>query len=291
MLIYGFRMRVIYNFDNSISDVKHINFIEGVPGSGKSTFLMSLPDHPLYVPYFEHELSTTIDITRKAFLTSEQYEKFVNDMITLCVRVYGNNDYLYGINKIKNNTIELCGYKIISLESLSFTDESLNKKIAELSTYEISGKRVPIDEYFNVLKSLFDDFFYRFESGVYHFFEGALLQNILFDLVGVYQLTDLQIFDFYDNLIGYQHKRLFEVNLLWVDNIENVINKIAKERVNNSPLWIDSFIYYLEKSPYGNSRGLKGMNGVVEFCSNLQKLMIKICKNNNFNYKIIFRRR
>lgn len=279
-----------YNFNIQINNDKHIHFIEGIPGSGKSTVLISLPDTSLYNRYFEHELATVIDVTRKAFLTTKQYEKFISDVTPLCKRVYGSNDYLYGVNKIHNNTIELCGYKIIALETLGFTNKYLNKKIEELSAYEISGQRVPLDKYFMILKALFDDFLFRFDNDIYHFFEGALLQNILFDLVGAYQLTDEQIFEFYDNLIEYHYKNLFEVDLLCVDNIENIIKKAARERVNNSPLWIDSFINCIEQSPYGNSRGLTGINGVIEFCSNLQEQMIKVCKANNFDYKIIYRR-
>lgn len=33
-----------YNFNIQINNDKHIHFIEGIPGSGKSTVLISLPD-------------------------------------------------------------------------------------------------------------------------------------------------------------------------------------------------------------------------------------------------------
>lgn len=275
---------------NEVLNMKKIYFIEGIPGAGKSSLMNTFSDNQFAVLHYEHNINTLIDVTRKAFLTKEQYDDFIKNITPLCIQIYGSDDFLYGINKIKKNTCSWRNYKIVALESLGFSNQLLNNMVSQLSNYEITFKRIELEKYVHLLIELFDSYFSSKSFNQIHVFEGALLQNILLDLIAAYELDDFQIIEIYKRLIPMDLKKMMVVQIIKVDDISNVINRAAKERNKNTPLWIDSFINYVEQSPYGKTHHLSGMEGVVLFCEKLQNTMLKICREDLFDFIIINRK-
>ena len=265
--------------------------IEGIPGSGK-TYCAEQKQISIQnaLVFYEHTSENIIDITRKAFIPNEVFDLLIEKITPRCKLVYGNEYESYGLKKIFSKTTSWNQYKILSLLEIGYTDKMLNDEITNLCRYEITCGRVTFEKYQEIALGLFQQLDDIDVKGKYLIFEGAFFQNLLFDIIAFYCLDDEKILSFYRELKKVLHNHSVKITMINVNDVERCIYQAAAERINNTPLWIDNFSYWLSHSPYGMKLNLSGINGVVSFCEELQRIMILICKSGLFENEIISRR-
>ena len=226
-------------------------FIEGILGSGKSslayTLLNELSSKGIAVKVFpEHDVRNPIDMTRKAILRKNDYERLCEECCDIASHTgkYSRNDV---IKRISSKTTDLYGWKSIAYFSIYFNAPTLMKKIESLYNCEVCNGNIGKEEYFRLFFRLFSDYTSTRKDSAIHVFEGAFFQNILFDLIAFYLCEYDEIRNFYTQLLSI----IGTVDLYYIktDSIESTLEKAARHREKYH--WLSTFSGWLEHSPWG----------------------------------------
>ena len=102
-----------------------------------------------------------------------------------------------------------------------------------------------------------------------YIFECAFLQNHIFELVGVYEKNDNEIYIYLSELLD--TVKCLNPYILYIEpyDVEKIIMEAAKERKssdNSRKDWIDEMGNWVSNMNYGKNRNLTGIEGVFSFC-------------------------
>lgn len=218
-------------------------FVEGIPGSGKSTLLHKLQEQlPLYKFYYEGDLSP-IELAWCSYMTSEQYEKAINDWPQLEKEIKENS-------RIENN------YYIVSYTKIHTSNHHFYDYMGK---YEIYGGRRDLQEFRQIVMDRFHQF-----HGTGNVFECSFFQNIIEELMLFGEYDDEQILEFYRNLIANISDEFLVIRLMNKD-IDTSIKQIKEERVNEQgeEVWYHLMMDYLRQSPYGKSHKYDSFDDIM----------------------------
>lgn len=241
-----------------------IYFVEGLPGAGKSTKAKEIYEqikakNKNVILMCEHDIENLIDISRKAFLSNEEYKEFLNK----CNNIASLKNCKYEYNEIKDKinryTKKINNIYIISYFQIFFDNRELNEFISQLYKKEICNGNCSFNEYKSVIFKMWEEFDSSIQEDSIYVIDGGLLHNPLFDIIGYYNLTNEDVFDFYKNIFKIIKNSEIEIIYVKMNNIEETI----KER--RSKRWIGQFSKWIEESQYGKENNLIGFNGIIEF--------------------------
>ncbi len=248
-----------------------IIFIEGNPGSGKTTFAKrleaSLIDMGKTVKMFQEGDLHPIDLAWCAILDEVKYQQVISDYPML------KDDLLRLTKKINDNYV------------LAYT--KVNHRLAPKSFYDSMGsyeiyRSETLAPFKDIHQKLWYDFSKNIEHDTIYIFECVFIQNHINELILKYHLSNQAIFDYFMDLIT----PLISLNpmLFFVEqkDVRQCISRVADERKTDDPAkfkdWIDLVIEYIEDTPYATKLGYTGYEGIIRYFKDRQALSLELIK-------------
>lgn len=269
-----------------------IYFVEGFMGVGKTTYATNLYDQlkrniSQVFLFYEHMSDNQLDFTRKAVLSKKHYKQVAYRYNEICsaLPLKRKKEFLSLFEK----SVKPCGDKlIVSFAEWDLCETKIRELAIELSKYEICNGLVSAEEYSDYLQHQWDSQLMRFADDSVYIFEGALLQNILLDLIGFYVMSDEDIVQFYRQLLQHWPKEKIRIVRIISHNIKDVLISADKERKGNNG-WLVLFEDWLQNSNYAKVHAEKE-NNVISFCEDLQRIEELIVKELMLNEEIVERK-
>ncbi|MCL2322179.1 MAG: thymidylate kinase [Oscillospiraceae bacterium] len=246
--------------------------IEGIPGSGKSTFAQRIADF-----YNNQGLKTNLyneggfhpaDLAWNAYIPVE----FLNKILASYEKFKDEID--------KNIHIE-DDCAIIPYTQVKTDDKAFFK---EMESYEVYNNRVPFDVFNRLLSKRWSAFSKEAkEKDEVNIFECALLQNQVSELM-LFHDADIDMLKTHINAF-LQAVADLSPCLIYLSqpNVRETIERVAKQRVFEDGSWIDMVIDYSENTPYGKLRGIKGFEGAVQIIEERKRMELEIIKSMPIN--------
>lgn len=234
-------------------------FIEGIQGTGKTSLLLELrKELPDYQAYMEGDLSPA-ELSWCSYMTKEQYGGILEKYPSLA-------------SEIERYTLEEGEKKIIAYTRILTDIPGFHR---DMEQYEIYNGRVDYRKFCEVILGRYQK---MPEGG--NLFECSFFQNTIETMLLYYQMEEKEILDFYKRAFEILKKKNFLLLYLDTQELEETILRVKKERVDTGgrEVWFSMMMEYLENSPLGKARGLRGMEGLLYHLERRKILEGKIIK-------------
>lgn len=261
--------------------MEKIIFIEGLPGSGKTTFAKRLKTYLSnldyrVISYSEGDLHP-VDLAWVAILTKQE-------LADLSMRYPSLKKEIFSNIKLINDRYFLA---YIQVE----IDSSTKDFYEYCERYEIYRK----DDLSFFLKEHLD-LWERFSEVVIdneftYIFECILLQNQINELLLKYNLSKKDILKYYQSLL--KPIKVLNVKLIYIrqNNVAKIFQRIANERIsNNKELykdWIEHVIEYIENTNFSKINNYRGYDGALKYFKHRQEVELEILNDLGISFKII----
>ena len=254
-------------------------FIEGIPGSGKTTYAQRLFEHlkssgKSVVLYSEGDLHP-IDLAWCSIMKSE-------DFTSLTEKYSKYRDQILAHSKFNEDTV-ITAYTKVRVEDsdASFFDD--------FSPYEIYRTK-DFNHFKDTHITLWETFNTDHKKDTIYIFECIFLQNHINELNLKFGLFEAEIQKYFQELINTLSN--LETYILYIKplNIKKTFDKVIEERKSNNENykdWIDLVIEYLENTKLGKTLGYSGYEGALRYFEDRQKLECNLLEKLDTN-KIIF---
>ncbi len=250
--------------------------VEGIPGSGKSTFAQKIADYyrnkGIAVNLFNEGQAHPADLAWSA-----------------CVPLGSLNNLLFKYSELESEirkNMSINGdYAIIAYTQVKTVNREFYK---ELENYEVYDNRVDFDVFCNLIYSRWSAFGKQaVEKDILNIFECAFFQNHINELQN-YQLANKTDIERHLNKLLSSVINLSPVLIyLSQPSIRETIERIAKERVSEHGNWIDMAVAYAENTPYGKLNNLKGFEGLIRCIEDRKQIEVDILKTLPINTIIV----
>lgn len=241
--------------------------VEGIPGSGKSTISYKIKEYleskGIKAKLYSEGDAHPADLGWNACLTIDEYKQIID-----------TNPELE--EKIKENTKFEGDHAIIAYTKLGLPMKG-SELIKYLETKEVYDGKVTAE----IFKKLHFQRWKQFGESMdkddsVAIFECAYLQNHVNELMGWHGKSSEYIEEYMLELIEFVKVLNPKLIYLTQPNTEETIKRVAAQRVSPDKSkwddWIDLVIRYVEGSKYGQSKGLKGYEGTIEFFKDRKKI-------------------
>ncbi|MDO5519325.1 MAG: thymidylate kinase [bacterium] len=237
--------------------------VEGIPGSGKTTFAKALADQiqtngdevHLYV---EGDLHPA-DMAWSALLTVGEYN-------LLCT------SYPDLVGELERNKTVWKQYVIIAYTKIHNLEEKL---FHYFESKEIYDARTDATLFCNIHKDRWKQF--GLDATGIAIFECALLQNSINELLLFHCMEEEAVTDYIRHLVD-AVKRLNPVIIYLEVDTKAAIERAARERLdsNGKRVWEHGITQYIENSPYGRKYGLHDIDGMYQYFETRKQLELRI---------------
>ncbi|MFP4286696.1 MAG: hypothetical protein ACLFRI_03260 [Candidatus Izemoplasmataceae bacterium] len=256
-----------------------ILFIEGNPGSGKTTFSKRLSEtlssQGYRVKSYQEGDLHPIDLAWIAILDSNTFKRALKAYPML------KEDILKYSKKIDDSY-----YLAYTKVDYQIAPKSYYETMAE---YEIF-KENNLDIFFSAYKKLYLDFARMIEPNTIYIFECILIQNHINQLILRHNLDKEAMIRYFKDLINpllpYQPLLLFIKQL----DVRKSIEKVSIERksydLSKFPDWITRVIDYIKAMPYGQSMGYKDYESIIQYFKDRQTKTLDLLKKLPINYEV-----
>lgn len=254
-------------------------FIEGLPGSGKTTFALKLKDHLAkqgfnVKTYIEGDLHP-LDLAWCSYCTKAQFlallEKY--DSMTEEIKkhtIIENNQYITAYTKINHPEV----------------NQSFFSDWEQYEIYRIHHLKTFLD----IHLKRWSNFSNNFDQQTIYIFECVYLQNHINELILTYDADFKTMSDYFIALL--QQVKSTHPLILYIkqSNIDSVLDRIIDERRTEDPSryrdWIDLVNDYVESTKYGPQKGFSGTDGFRSYLHNRQKMALDVLKILPFDHQI-----
>ena len=245
-------------------------FIEGIPGSGKSTYAQRLHDHlksqgKNVVLYSEGDLHP-IDLAWCSIMNRDTFN-------TLTEKHEKYRDQILSHSKFMGDTVITAYTKIrVEDEDVSFFDN--------FSPYEIYRTK-DFQHFKDTHLKLWKKFNETSDLDTVYIFECIFLQNHINELMLKFGKKRKEMTVYFQELLS-QLSNL-DLSLIYIKpvDVKKTFDRVIEERRSNNPVykdWIDQVIEYFEKSKFGKEKGYLGYEGALQYFIDRQKKELKIIK-------------
>jgi hypothetical protein len=233
--------------------MRKLFIFEGIPGSGKTTtavwmaqqlrgqgkeaylFLEGNPEHPA-------------DYESVACLTMEQLEKLEKDFPNIHALAEQKEDWFF-----------------IPYAKLAESDTELFKALQKFDVYELS-----VDDFCEVTLMRWREFAEKtVEEDKVYVLECCFLQNPFTFLLAKHNQTKEFIYSYLQKITEFISKLDPVIVYFEQDDIRDSLMRVRQER---SKEWFEFLTWYYTEQGYGQARGIKGEDGVIEFLEERKSL-------------------
>src|SRR5690606_13299315 len=151
----------------------------------------------------------------------------------------------------------------------------------EMEDYEIYNGRIPFQKFKEIIFRRFNN--YKLNDGI---FECSIFQNIIETMLLFYNMTEIEILDFYQEL---KKAMNFNYRMLYIDSdqIRENFLQAKKERVNEDghEMWFNFMMNYFTNSPYAKANKLTSMDDLItyfEYRRQIEKKILEVVFTNNY---------
>ncbi len=232
-------------------------FIEGLQGTGKSTFLRRMAKElPEYTVYYEGDLSP-LELAWCSYMTPEEYDAALDRYPDLA-------------EEIRRWTVDEDGRKVVAYTRILTEYEGFHR---HMENYEIYNGRRELAEFCEIVRSRMARY-----GGTGTLSECAFLQNIVEELILFAQWSDDEIVQFYRDLFDVVAKEHFLLVYMDSEDIEANVEKIKGERCDEHgrPIWFELMLAYLKESPYGKTHGYETGEHLCEHMRHRRNVELRI---------------
>ena len=221
-------------------------FVEGVPGSGKSTLIGQLAELlPEYKVCYEGDASP-VELAWCACMTKVQFEE-------------AKDRYPQLVQAMEAKAQAWEEYVILPYPKIEGADGSF---YADMEQYEIYGGRRSAEEFRSIVLRRFETFK---SSG--NLLDCSFFQNIIDELLLFQCCTVRQVVDFYREILDCCDMSALRVVRLVPRDLPASLKYARAERVDDDgmPVWAQGVTQYMAASPYGQLHGIKKFDDVIEY--------------------------
>lgn len=260
--------------------------VEGIPGVGKTTtarkIKAKLIEEGKDVILYEEGMSHPADMAWNACLKEDEY----NDFIKKCSEMWEGSKKSISkeelISRIQRQTRIEDNNVILAYTKIDFPEDCYWSLIGDVASKEICDGRKSLDEFRDIHLRRWSKFAEQalLNDNIY-IFECAFLQNHIFELLGVYEKSDEEIYLYLKSLLETVESLSPSIVYIEPSSVEDIIIQAANERKSpegSRPDWIDEVANWVSNMNFGKSHNLKGIEGVFYFCKErlrIDKLMIE----------------
>lgn len=254
--------------------------VEGLPGSGKTTVARKIKkqmeEEGKKVIYYEAQSTNPADMAWQAYLTKEEYHRFVADCLDIWLQTNPTITDEELIRRIEVQTQTENGHVAIAYRNIDFPGPEYQELARKLSSKEIFQGSLPFEE----LRELHLERWSRFAHNMQLrketvIFESNFLQNSIFELMCYRGMNEEQILDYLMELAD--TVRFLDPRILYVEtlDIEKLVDDVAKERTlppESGNDWLTNFIKWVPTTVYGKRHNLSGKEGLIEVLRQRQRM-------------------
>lgn len=260
--------------------------VEGIPGAGKTTTARKIKekliDEGKEAILYEEGMSHPADMAWNACLKEDEY----NDFIKKCSEMWEGSKKSISkeelISRIQRQTRIEDNNVILAYTRIDFPEDCYWNLIGDIASKEICDGRKSLDEFRDIHLRRWSKFAEQalLNDNIY-IFECAFLQNHIFELLGVYEKSDEEIYLYLKSLLETVESLSPSIVYIEPSSVEDIIIQAANERKSpegSGPDWIDEVANWVSNMNFGKSHNLKGIEGVFYFCKErlrIDKLMIE----------------
>jgi len=243
-------------------------FIEGIPGSGKTTYAQRLHDYLVsqgkQVELYNEGDLHPIDLAWCSITSKNNFDE-------LCETHSNYREQILSHSKFLGNTVVTAYTKV----KVNDADVSLYD---DFSVYEIYRTN-DFQRFKDTHLSLWKTFNTSHKKNTIYIFECIFLQNHINELILKFTLTKKQMLLYFQDLIGSLND--IETHVLYIKpmNIKQTFDFVIKERKSyniNYKDWIELVIEYLEKTKEGPKLGYSGYQGALRYFTDRQEIECKL---------------
>lgn len=219
-------------------------YIEGIPGSGKTTVLDRLGERLTgYRLYHEGDISPA-ELAWCAYMTKADYEEALLALPGMA-------------QAITEHTMQEGEHFIVAYTKIHAQDMAFYQY---MERFELYGGRRDLEQFKKIIYGRTAAM-----EGSGYLFECAFFQNVLEELMLFSQYEDVQILEFYKEWMTFIDMESFFLIRLKTSNIRESILHIKEERVNGQgeEEWYSLMLSYLQQSPYGMRHCFRGLEDVI----------------------------
>ena len=260
--------------------------VEGIPGAGKTTTARKIKekliDEGKEAILYEEGMSHPADMAWNACLKEDEY----NDFIKKCSEMQEGSKKSISkeelISRIQRQTRIEDNNVILAYTKIDFPEDCYLSLIGDVASKEICDGRKSLDEFRDIHLRRWSKFAEQalLNDNIY-IFECAFLQNHIFELLGVYEKSDEEIYLYLKSLL--ETVKSLSPSIVYIEpsSVEDIIIQAANESKSpegSRPDWIDEVANWVSNMNFGKSHNLKGIEGVFYFCKErlrIDKLMIE----------------
>ena len=260
--------------------------VEGIPGAGKTTTARKIKekliDEGKEAIFYEEGMSHPADMAWNACLKEDEY----NDFIKKCSEMWEGSKKSISkeelISRIQRQTRIEDNNVILAYTKIDFPEDCYWSLIGDVASKEICDGRKSLDEFRDIHLRRWSKFAEQalLNDNIY-IFECAFLQNHIFELLGVYEKSDEEIYLYLKSLLETVESLSPSIVYIEPSSVEDIIIQAANESKSpegSRPDWIDEVANWVSNMNFGKSHNLKGIEGVFYFCKErlrIDKLMIE----------------
>jgi hypothetical protein len=251
--------------------------IEGIPGSGKSTFARRIAE-------WYRNRGTAVNL----YIEGQSHPADLGWNACVPIAEYGVilRRYERLKDEIARNTVFEDDTAIVAYTLIKTDDRDFYK---ELESFEVYDGRAPDERFCKLHYDRWRSFGQNAAgSEERNIFECAFLQNHVNEFLFWRDAGEDAIIEHHNRLIDFVKCLSPVLIYLSQPDIRETIGRTARERVSQEHgNWIDRCVAYCENSPYGKRHNIKGYDGIIEFFAVRKQLEMKILRQLSIPHIVI----
>lgn len=240
-----------------------IYFVEGAPAVGKSFYSRRLKEKledKKEVIYYKEEYKNPIDLLRQAVLTQTEYANFLHQLRSICT----DESFKMIERDIINSSTDIDNMVVIPFMHIKTYSEEQRMCLDSLYEKEMDDGKSLYNDYCEMLIKRTQKFLEEYEPEKDYIFEGAILHNPLFSILGFYNVSERELINFYKEIETLLSSVEYEFHVVCCNSINNAIeHAIASRKAQDSFGWQEGFDRWFCQSV--NCKSFHGKEGIVLF--------------------------